>query len=152
NGASGRTGGIALAESAAGDLPGLGDVLGGYRRILRALKIDAELSLPGAFELGRSGGLRHSPVHWNDSGDLRVVKKIPGGTIHPGKVIEGLARAAQSAGAQIAECSEIIGITEARRDASDDASLGIDVRLRRRARSSTKSIRASRVLLATNAF
>src|SRR5271155_1748872 len=29
-GASGRTGGMALAESAAGDLPGLGDVLAGF--------------------------------------------------------------------------------------------------------------------------
>src|SRR5262249_40858279 len=35
NGASGRTGGMALDESAAGKLPGLGDVLGGYRKILR---------------------------------------------------------------------------------------------------------------------
>src|SRR5579859_3156404 len=37
NGASGRTGGMALAQSAAGELPGLGDVLGGYRKILREL-------------------------------------------------------------------------------------------------------------------
>src|SRR5215469_8714266 len=34
NGASGRTGGMALAQSAAGELPGLGDVLGGYEKIL----------------------------------------------------------------------------------------------------------------------
>jgi glycine/D-amino acid oxidase-like deaminating enzyme len=33
-GASGRTGGMVLAESAAGDLPGLGDVLAGLTRIL----------------------------------------------------------------------------------------------------------------------
>jgi len=151
NGASGRTGGMALAESAAGDLPGLGDVLGGYRRILRALRIDAELSLPGAFELGRSGGLPHSPIHWNDSGDLRVVKKIPGGTVHPGKVIAGLARAAQSAGAQIAECAEVVAITQAREE-SAGTPLQVEVRLRNRAQSSTKSIGAHRVLLATNAF
>src|SRR5258708_38578184 len=36
-GASGRTGGMALAETAAGKLPGLGDVLAGYKKILRAL-------------------------------------------------------------------------------------------------------------------
>ena len=47
NGASGRTGGMALAQTAAGDLPGLGDVLGGYRKIMRDLRIDAELELPG---------------------------------------------------------------------------------------------------------
>src|SRR3984957_1067479 len=38
-GARGRTGGMALAESAAGDLPGLGDVLGGLERILAELDI-----------------------------------------------------------------------------------------------------------------
>ncbi len=45
-GASGRTGGMALAESAAGDLPGLGNVLGGLERILAELDIDCDLSLP----------------------------------------------------------------------------------------------------------
>src|SRR5690242_21758545 len=33
NGASGRTGGLVLTESAAGDLPGLGDVLAGLKEI-----------------------------------------------------------------------------------------------------------------------
>ena len=56
-GASGRTGGMALAESAAGDLPGLGNVLGGLERILAELDVDCDLSLPGAFEIGRSKGL-----------------------------------------------------------------------------------------------
>ena len=37
HGASGRTGGMALAESAAGDLPGLGDVLAGLQQILAEL-------------------------------------------------------------------------------------------------------------------
>jgi glycine/D-amino acid oxidase-like deaminating enzyme len=32
-GASGRTGGMVLAETAAGDLPGLGDVLAGFKKI-----------------------------------------------------------------------------------------------------------------------
>src|SRR5262245_20539603 len=53
NGASGRAGGMALSETAAGDLPGLGDVLRGYRRILRQLGIRADLALPGVWELGR---------------------------------------------------------------------------------------------------
>ncbi len=42
-GSSGHTGGMALAESAVGDLPGLGDVLSGYQDILRDLGIDSEL-------------------------------------------------------------------------------------------------------------
>src|ERR1700676_8130 len=52
SGASGHTGGMALAETAAGDLPGLGDVLAGYKRILRELEVNGDLALPGVYELG----------------------------------------------------------------------------------------------------
>src|SRR5258708_22079650 len=38
-GASGRTGGMTLAETAGGDLPRLGDVLQGFRENLRQLHI-----------------------------------------------------------------------------------------------------------------
>src|SRR6267378_3631639 len=107
-GASGRTGGMALAETAAGRLPGLGDVLGGYRRILRALGIDSRLTLPGVWELSRSGtAKKHSPICWRDSGELKVVHKVPGGTVDPGKVLAGLARAAENNGAQIVENAEV---------------------------------------------
>ena len=53
-GASGRTGGMVLSETAAGDFSGLGDVLAGLRRILRKLRVDSDLSLPGAWEIARS--------------------------------------------------------------------------------------------------
>jgi len=110
-GASGRTGGMVLAESAAGDLPGLGDVLAGLTRILgnlgRACGIslveNCELALPGAWEIARRGGIAESPISWNDSGMLRVVNEVPGGTVHPGKMVEGLARAAEQLGAVIVE-------------------------------------------------
>jgi len=43
------------------------------------------LSLPGASELARKKGGANSAIHWNDSGDLHVVKEVAGGTIDPGK-------------------------------------------------------------------
>src|SRR5271165_1002651 len=98
-GASGHTGGMALAETAAGDLPGLGDVLGGFTSILKELAVDCDLALPGVYEIGRSGGLPDSPIHWSDSGELHAVNHVPGGTIDPGKMVSGLARAAQGTGA-----------------------------------------------------
>ena len=55
-GSSGHTGGMALAESASGDLPGLGDVLQGFERILRELGVHCDLTLSGAWEIGRSEG------------------------------------------------------------------------------------------------
>src|SRR5437588_5267944 len=80
-GASGRTGGLALADTAAGPMPGLGDVLAGYKKILSALRVDAGLELPGVYELGRSNPAKDSPICWSDAGDLQVVRTVPGGPV-----------------------------------------------------------------------
>jgi glycine/D-amino acid oxidase-like deaminating enzyme len=102
-GSSGHTGGMALAETAAGDLPGLGDVLAGFTSYLRELEVDCDLALPGVYEIGRSGGLADSPISWSDSGEVRAVNLVPGGMIDPGKMVSGLARAAEKSGALIFE-------------------------------------------------
>jgi glycine/D-amino acid oxidase-like deaminating enzyme len=102
-GSSGHTGGMVLAETAAGDLPGLGDVLGGLTSILNELAVHCDLALPGVYEVGRIGGLDDSPISWSDSGPLRAVKQVLGGMLDPGKMASGLARAAEKSGAQIHE-------------------------------------------------
>jgi glycine/D-amino acid oxidase-like deaminating enzyme len=159
---------MALADTAAGPLPGLGDVLAGYQKILRALHIEAHLTLPGAWELGRSHALKNSPIDWHDSGNLRVVKKVPGGTVDPGKVVSGLARAAQKAGAQIIEHAEVISIdpaspkrsaasrrtraaTQTTAASDSDHPLPLRVRLKSRGRPKQKTIHAGKILLTTNA-
>jgi glycine/D-amino acid oxidase-like deaminating enzyme len=144
-GASGRTGGLVLAETAAGPLPELGDVLAGYKKILRTLRIDARLELPGVWELGRSNPAKGSPISWNDSGSLEVVRTVPGGAVDPGQVVAGLARAAQGAGAQIVEHAEVCAI-----EYSSPPRLRINQKTRRRILQ--KEICASQILLATNAF
>lgn len=106
-GASGHTGGLALAESAAGNLPGLGDVLAGYQKILAELQADGDVRLPGVYELGRTAPLKESPIRWSDSGDLRAVNEVPGGTIDPGKMVAGLAVAAESAGVLLFEHAKV---------------------------------------------
>jgi glycine/D-amino acid oxidase-like deaminating enzyme len=103
-GASGRTGGMVLAEAASGDLPGLGNVLAGLQDILGKLEVQCDLALPGAWEIGRKGApVVNSPISWNDSGTLRVVNEVPGGTLDPGEMVSGLARAASRLGAVICE-------------------------------------------------
>jgi glycine/D-amino acid oxidase-like deaminating enzyme len=102
-GSSGHTGGVVLAESAVGDLPGLGDVLAGYQEILHEFEIDAGLELPGVYELGRSKPLKNSPIRWDDSGALVATKEVPGGHVDPGKVVSGLARAADDRGVLLFE-------------------------------------------------
>jgi gamma-glutamylputrescine oxidase len=153
DGASGRTGGMALAETAAGTLPGIGDVLAGYKKILRALRIDSRLELPGVWELGRSASAtknsrsagKNSPISWSDSGNLRAVRRVPGGTVDPGKVVAGLARAAENSGARIVEHAEV-------RALKFSNPLRLQVRRKFRGRIEQKEIRAGQVLFATNAY
>jgi glycine/D-amino acid oxidase-like deaminating enzyme len=136
-GSSGHTGGIALAESAVGDLPGLGDVLAGYQSILKELNVDAGLTLPGVYELGRGKAMKNSPICWRDSGDLCVVKEVPGGSIDAGKVVGGLGRAAERAGVLLFESSPVTEL-----QLSETITI----------LSSAGSTQPSRVLFATNAF
>src|SRR5713101_10038885 len=145
DGASGRTGGMALSETAAGKLPGLGDVLAGYKRILRAFRIDSRLTLPGVWEIARSAPAKRSPISWSDSGELKVVRLVPGGSVDPGKVLAGLARAAEKAGAQIVEHASVRAL-----DFSNPLRLHVSRDLG--GRIERKEIRAEQVLLATNAY
>src|ERR1700735_4542232 len=110
NGASGRTGGMALAESAAGDLPGLGDVLAGFSEILDQLEVECDRQLNGAWEVGREKSLPNCGISWKDSGSLRVTREVPGGTIDPGKLVGGLAEAAERLGARILENHPVANI------------------------------------------
>ena len=136
-GSSGHTGGVVLAETATGDLPGLGDVLAGYQNILKTLDVHAELSLPGVYELGRTAPLPNSPIHWDDSGQLCATKAVPGGSIDPGKAVSGLARAAERSGVPLFEHAVV-----------DDATFNQSVELR----TNLGIVTAHHVLFATNAF
>jgi len=145
-GASGRTGGMALAETAAGKQPGLGDVLAGFRHILDTLEVHCDLDLCGAWEIGRQGQASPSrpgsPIEWQDSGTLRVVNRVPGGTIDPGKLVSGLAHAADRAGAMIFENHRVVSVCW-RRTLEIEVATG----LRKSAR-----IIAGKILFATNAL
>ena len=111
SGASGRTGGQFLGETAAGDQEGLGDVIAGVQSIFAKLSAAcgfsvahrAKLTLPGAFEIARKAAPKNSPIQWNDSGTLRVVGEVPGGTIDPGGLVSALGQAAENLGAAIFE-------------------------------------------------
>jgi glycine/D-amino acid oxidase-like deaminating enzyme len=135
-GSSGHTGGMTLAESAAGDLPGLGDVLEGFAAILKELRIECDFSLPGVWELGRKNVKKDSPISWSDSGTLAVVNEVPGGSVDPGKLVSGLAQAAQQAGAAIFENARVENIFY-------QHPLELEV--------AGKRVRAGQVLIATNA-
>jgi glycine/D-amino acid oxidase-like deaminating enzyme len=136
-GASGHTGGMCLGDTAVGPMPGLGDVLNGFSALLRELEVDCDMSLPGASELARKKGGATSAIHWNDSGDLHVVEAVPGGTIDPGKMVSGLAGAAEKLGAFIFENAPMENVVF-------DSPIRLQV--------ARREVRARRVLFATNAL
>jgi glycine/D-amino acid oxidase-like deaminating enzyme len=135
-GASGNTGGMVLAESSAGDLPGLGDVLGGFGQTIAELGVNCDLDLRGAWEIGRKRSLKDSPISWSDSGTLRAVAQVAGGTVDAGKLVSQLARKADKLGVQIYEDMRI-----------DDIAFQGPLCLRL----GPKKIHAENVLIATNA-
>jgi glycine/D-amino acid oxidase-like deaminating enzyme len=146
-GASGRTGGMVLAETAAGSQPGLGDVLAGFRSILEKLKVQCDLDLNGAWEIARQqtsakSKRKKSPIEWNDSGTLRVVNEVPGGTLDPGKLVSGLACNAQHHGALIHENHRVQNVHWS---ATPELHLTT-------ARGATQKITAAKILFATNAL
>jgi glycine/D-amino acid oxidase-like deaminating enzyme len=98
--------------------------------------VDCDLGLPGAWEIGRKDPLPYSPISWTDSGNLRAVREVPGGTIDPGKMISGLARAADRAGALIFENTRVEELLPGER-------LGLQV--------SGKKLFTRHILFATNA-
>src|SRR5580704_16972178 len=147
-GASGRTGGMALAETAAGDMPGLGDVLSGFQKILHTLHVQCDLDLHGAWEIARKDGRNDSPIAWNDSGTLRVMKHVPGGTVDPGKLVAGLGRSAQRLGAKIHEHHRVTHVAWHR-----EPVLTIErPRLAKRSSGCEHTLTAGKVLFATNAL
>jgi glycine/D-amino acid oxidase-like deaminating enzyme len=135
-GASGRTGGMTLAETAGGNLPGLGDVLAGFAEILKELKISCDFLAHGAWEVGRTKGRKNSEISWRDAGRLRVVREVPGGTVDAGKLLSGLGRAAVAGGVTILENHAVSGLKRGKRV---------------RVVVGGKTISAGQVLIATNA-
>ncbi|HXA56330.1 MAG TPA: FAD-dependent oxidoreductase, partial [Candidatus Acidoferrum sp.] len=136
-GASGNTGGMVLSETSAGDLPGLGDVLGGFGQTIAELGVKCDFDLRGAWEIGRRGARPDSPISWSDSGALRVVAEVAGGTVDAGKLISQLAGTADRLGAQIHENTRVNEIAF-----QDRLCLTVG----------TKQIRAENALIATNAL
>ena len=155
SGASGRTGGIALAGTAHGELPGLGDVLQGFVNILEALEIDCGLTLSGVWEIGRTLGQSLSPIQWNDSGLLRVLRMVAGGTVAPDRLVDGLGSAAERLGAVLCESAPVLSVSSEQPAKLVLAAGPNGVRPGRAPLAATRrefELRARQILFATNGY
>jgi gamma-glutamylputrescine oxidase len=138
-GASGRTGGLVLEDTAVGPLPGVEDCIATLQELVSTQHVACDLHVGGCWEIGRHGGLPRSPIQWTDHGMLQVVNVIPGGAFDPRKFLAGLAAIIQRAGGHIFEHVPVTRL--------DVASRG-SVRLE----AGGKTVHAERVVFATNAF
>ena len=106
-GASGRTGGIVLEDTAAGQLPGSGDCIPELERVIASASIDCDLELPGCFELVHD---ERAPLWQDGEGLLSIAQTLPGGTLDPCRLASGLADAAVRAGATLCEGARVTAV------------------------------------------
>jgi glycine/D-amino acid oxidase-like deaminating enzyme len=138
-GASGRTGGLVLEDTAVGPLPGVEDCIGTLRELVSTQHIACDLQVGGCWEIGRVEAHPCSPIQWTDHGTLQVVNFIPGGAFDPRKFLAGLATVVQRAGGQIFEHAPVTGL-----DMGSPTSVRLEV--------TGKAVDTERVVFATNAF
>jgi gamma-glutamylputrescine oxidase len=138
-GASGRTGGLVLEDTAVGPLPGVGDCIPTLQELVSTQHIACDLHVGGCWEIGRHGAHPCSSIQWADHGTLQVVNVIPGGAFDPRKFLAGLTAIIQRAGGYIFEQAPVT-----RLDMASGGSVLLEA--------GGKAIYAERVVFGTNAF
>ena len=137
-GASGRTGGLALEETAAGPLEGVDACLPALERAVRDAGIDCDLRIERCTELLHATEPPRGGIAWRDGESwLRASDRVPGGTLDPGALVAGLARAALDVGVTIHEHAAVDALRLG-------ATAPIDV--------GGRALRCDRVVLATGAL
>ncbi len=109
-GASGRTGGLVLEDTAVGPLPCVEDCVATLHELVSTQNIACDLRIEGCWEIGRHAGDPASPIQWDDHGTLQVVNYIPGGAFDPRKFLAGMAALIQRAGGHIFEQAPVTGL------------------------------------------
>jgi gamma-glutamylputrescine oxidase len=138
-GASGRTGGLVLEDTAIGPLPGVEDCIATLQELVSTQHLACDLHVDGCWEIGRLAGHPRSPIHWDDHGTLEVVNFIPGGVFDPRKFLAGLTALIERAGGTIFEQAPVRGLRMPSR-------AGVQLEI------GEKTVSAERVVFATNAF
>jgi glycine/D-amino acid oxidase-like deaminating enzyme len=138
-GASGRTGGLVLEDTAVGPLPDVEDCIATLQDLVSTQHIACDLCVDGCWEVGRLRADASSPIQWADHGLLQVVNSIRGGAFDPRKFLAGLAAVVQRAGGHIFEQA---AVTALHSTSPRGIRLGVG----------DKDVYAERVVFATNAF
>lgn len=136
-GATSRSGGIVLGETLVGPAPEFDGCEASLHDWIRTEHADCDLQWTGCLELTRSEGGGAQPIGWYDGAELRAADTVPGGLLHPIKLLDALVDSSLRAGVQIAEGYRVAAIDRAR-----DGTLLLGERLR---------LAAEQVIFATDA-
>jgi glycine/D-amino acid oxidase-like deaminating enzyme len=111
----------------------------GFENCLEELRdFDCDLELSGCLELAHSHEAASAPLDWRDgAASLRTTGRVPGGTVHPGRLLASLVRAACAAGASLHQNVAVSGL-----EFSDPP----------RVLAAGRALTADRVVLATNGY
>jgi glycine/D-amino acid oxidase-like deaminating enzyme len=113
-GATARSGGIVLGDTLVGPAPEFDGCEASLRDWIRTEHADCDLQWTGCLELTRSDGGAAPPMGWYDGAELRVADAVPGGLVHPIKLLDALVDCSLRAGVQIAEGYRVAAIDRAR--------------------------------------
>ena len=103
SGATGRSGGIVLGDTLVGTFHGFDDCDLILRDWIMQSGAECELFWNGCLELARDLSLPDAPIDWEESGRVRLAKRVGGGVLDPAKLQGELARMARRAGATIVD-------------------------------------------------
>ena len=136
-GATSRSGGIVLGDTLIGRAPEFDGCEASLHDWIRSEHADCDLQWTGCLELTRSEGGGAQSIGWYDGAELRAADTVPGGLVHPIKLLDALVDASLRAGVQIAEGYRVAEVDRAR-----DGTLLLGERLR---------LAAEQVIFATDA-
>jgi gamma-glutamylputrescine oxidase len=108
DGASGRTGGLALEGTAVGVLEEVDSCLSELQKLVGEENIDCDLHLPGCWEIEHHNAPAERMLPWNDENrPVCIARTVAGGVVQPAALLGGIARAAIRLGAEIRENSPV---------------------------------------------
>ena len=112
DGASGRTGGLALEGTAIGAMDEVDSCLSELLKLVDEENIDCDLHLPGCWEIEHHKAPPERMLPWNDEDrPVCIARTVPGGVVQPAALVGGIARAAIRLGAEVRENSPVHRIT-----------------------------------------
>jgi gamma-glutamylputrescine oxidase len=111
SGASGRCGGIALEDTAAGRLAEVSDCIPALERLVQRAGIDCGLHRAECWELSHVPPRSDAEVLWRDGAlELYVANTVPAGTLDPLALLEGLATACLERGVTVHENTAVAAL------------------------------------------